>query len=234
MKREFVFLVVLMMLSSLAAQTQSGQWSIHFDYGLQAHDKRLFNFPWKERVLERQPETFGTHQFGLYLGRKVMEKGKIRLRAGVGLSTELATFERPFDYTYKKDDITKVLKWTDRYYQFMLNFPLIGEYKVSKHFGFSLGVLPQFNFFTIADHTAGNINYSWWRLNLYSIELNPGIEYTASKLVFGLRYRALQVKAIDRILFNSILKDPRTDQAFETYNPFKMWLSVGYFLDQNH
>jgi hypothetical protein len=44
-----------------------------------------------------------------------------------------------------------------------------------------------------------------------------------------MKYRAFQVKKIDKILFSyRTLHDPRTDQVFETYNPFKLWFSVGY------
>lgn len=228
MKKNSAFIIGLIVLP-IACYCQTGKWTFSLDYGLQAHDKRLFDFPPREYVLERQPETFGTHQFGIRLEKKVAHKGKLHFHAGVGLNTELATFERPFDYTYKKDGITRVLRWTDRYYQFLMQLPLNGTYQLNDHFGFSLGVLPQLNFLTIADHTTGE-SYSWWRFDLYSVEFNPGIEYTNSRLVFSLKYRAFQVKKIDRILFNHIVRDPRTDQAFETYNPFKIWISVGYKL----
>ncbi len=212
----------------IACCCQTGKWTFSLDYGLQAHDKRLFDFPPKESVLERQPEAFGTHQFGIRLEKEVAQKGKLLLNVGAGLSTELSTFDRPFDYTYKKDDITKVLRWTNRYYQFLMQSSINGTYKLNGHFGLSLGVLSQLNFLTIANHTTSDESYSWWRFNLYSVEFNPGIEYTKSRMAFSLRYRAFQVKKIDRILFNDILDDPRREQTFETFNPFKMWLSIGY------
>ncbi len=222
-----VSFVALVSIPSFAQDRPNKEWFLSVDYGLQAHDKRLFDFPPKESVLERQPETFGTYQFGIRLERKIAQKGKLHFRVGGGVSAELATFERPFDHNFGKDGGTRILRWTDRYYQFLTQFPLNGTYQLNEHFGFSLGVLPQLNFLTKADHTTSK-SYSWWRFDLYSVEFNPGIEYTTSRFIFNLSYRAFQVKKIDRILFNDILDDARTGQSFETYNPFKMWLSVGY------
>jgi hypothetical protein len=67
--------------------------------------------------------------------------------------------------------------------------------------------------------------------DFYSLEVNPGLSYDIGRFEFGLKYRAFQVKKIDKILFSyRTLHDPRTDQVFETYNPFKLWFSVGYKL----
>jgi hypothetical protein len=227
MKRNTTFIIGLIIMP-IACCCQTGKWTFSLDYGLQAHDKRLFDFPPKESVLERHPETFGTHQFGIRIEKKVAQQGKLHFHVGSGLSTELSTFERPFNHNFGKNGGTEILRWTDRYYQFLMQFPLNGTYQLNDHFGLSLGVLPQLNFLTIANHTTQDKTYSWWRFGPYSVEFNPGIEYTKSRMVFSLRYRAFQVKKIDRILFNSIVRDPRTDQTFETYNPFKLWLSVGY------
>ena len=227
MKTHFFFMLSCVLLP-LACMGQAPNWTLSVNYGLQAHDKRLFDFPPRRRVLERQPEAFGTHQFGLDITRKVAQKGKMRFSAGGGLSVELATFERPFDHNFGQNGGTDILISTNEYYQFLIQFPLNGTYQFNEHIRLSLGVLPQLNVFTIANHTQYTRNYSWRQFDLYSVEFNPGIDYTTSRLVFSLKYRAFQFKKIDRILFNRILDDPRTDQTFETYNPFKIWLSVGY------
>lgn len=230
MKKYLAYFIGCMLLMPAVCPGQSDKWTLSLDYGLQAHDKRLFDFPPKESVLERQPETFGTHQFGVQLTRKVAQKGKMQFYVGGGLSTELATFERPYDHNFEKNVGTEILRWTDRYSKFLIQFPLTGTYSITENFGFSIGVLPQLNFLTIADHTTNHKSSTWWRFDLYSVEFNPGIEYTRSRLVFRLKYRAFQFKKIDKILFNQIVRDPRTDHTFETYNPFKVWLSVGYML----
>lgn len=218
------------MLSSLSSYGQENlntKWILSIDFGIQEHDKRLFDFPPKENLLAMQPETFGTYQFGVSAVRKIVRKGKLKLLGGFGLSSELGTFLRPFDKRFRKDFGSEELRFTDRYYQGLIQFPIYLKYKIAKSLDFSLNILPQFNFFTIADNTKDK-SFSWWRLDFYSVEVNPGIEYTTSKFVFGLKYRFFQIKKIDKILFNSILKDPRADQTFETENPFKLWFSIGY------
>lgn len=103
MKKATSFVLLLMCLvTALNCQTSPADWILKVNYGLQAHDKRLYDFPVKEPILAQQPETFGTHQFGLQLQKKVVQKGKFDVYVGGGISAEVATFERPFDHSYKK------------------------------------------------------------------------------------------------------------------------------------
>ncbi len=111
-----------------------------------------------------------------------------------------------------------------------MQIPLNGTYRLTENFGFSMDILSQFDFLTIASYTESNRNYSWWQFGLYAVEFNPGFEYTKSRMNFSLRYRAFQVRKIDPVLFNHIVKDEDTGQNFETYNPFKLWFSIGYSL----
>lgn len=225
-----VFLLMCLV-TALNCQTSPADWILKVNYGLQAHDKRLYDFPVKEPILARQPETFGTHQFGLQLQKKVVQKGKFDVYVGGGISAEVATFERPFDHSYKKNMVVdRVLRWTDRYYQFVFQLPVSGNFHLSDHFGLAIDVLPQFSFLTIAEHTNSYAdNYAWWRFAPYSLEVNPGFFFTRSRVSVRLSYRAFQLKNIDEILFNGILRyEPKEGQTYETYNPFKVWLSVGY------
>jgi len=48
------------------------------------------------------------------------------------------------------------------------------------------------------------------------------------KVIIGIYSRVANVQKIDRIIFNDILKDPRTDQTWEWHNPLRIDLSVGY------
>ena len=69
--------------------------------------------------------------------------------------------------------------------------------------------------------------------DFYSVEVNPGLSFELGRFELDLNYRVLQFKKIDKILFNHLLYDfgnPRATQVFETYNPFKLWFSVGYKL----
>ena len=73
-------------------------------------------------------------------------------------------------------------------------------------------------------------NYTKLGFNFYSLEINPGILFRVKRLNLGIQYRITQIKRIDKILFNNLIQDPRTDQKFELFNPFKLWFSIGYQL----
>ncbi|MFQ5447625.1 MAG: hypothetical protein ACE5FF_11900, partial [Saprospiraceae bacterium] len=218
-------------LPSFGQESTDTKWVLAIDFGIQAHDKRLFGSPLKGLFLEQHPETYGTYQFGISAVRKILHNERFEIFAGGGLSSELSTFTRPFDnYFRKKGLVTREMRYTNRYYQNLLQLPIMPSFRVGDRFALSLELLPQFSFLTIADNTTKVPTYSWWRFDFYSLEVNPGLSFDIGRVEFGMKYRAFQVKKIDKILFNRIINDPRTDQVFETYNPFKLWFSVGYKL----
>ncbi len=220
----FIFLF-----SSLLSQSQdrlNSNWQFSLNLSIQAHDKRLYGFAGKDHILASQPELFGTYQYGIALSRKLALVNKLNLFTGIGISSELSTFERPFDHLYGKSSGIAVLLWTNRYFKYLMQTPLKLSYVLSNQLGFSLEILPQLNFLTVAKHHKDkDVDFSWSEFDLYSIELNPGIVYTRGKFNFGIKYRVFQLKKIDKIIFNRIIKDPRTDQENETYNPFKIMIS---------
>jgi hypothetical protein len=227
-----VLVLLLLIFLPLLLQSQdmlSNNWQLSLNLSIQAHDKRLYNFAGKEHTVASQPESFGTYQLGISFSRKLALGNKINILAGIGLSTELSTFERPFDQLYGKSSGIAVLMWTNRYYKYLLQAPVNLRYELSNEFGFSLEILPQFSFLTVAKHDKDkDVDFSWSGFDLYSIELNPGIDYSIGKFNFGIKYRGFQFKKIDKIIFNRIIKDPRTDQKNETYNPFKAAITIGY------
>ena len=208
----------------------SPNWTISAGFGLQEHDKRLFGYPDRKLLLDMHPERFGTYQFGVNLNRRLINKNWASLSIGIGPGMEISTFTRPFDHLYPGRRGPYIILWTNRYYQNLVQVPIKSRFSIVKGLGLSLEVLPQFNFLTIALHTDRTSlkKFSWWRFDFYSIEVNPGLALNISKFEVGLKYRAFQFKKIDRILFYRTIKDTRTGQTFETYNPFKVWLSIGY------
>ena len=208
MKNILFLLLFLFCTSTGSTQTTDKDWLISMDFGIQEHDKRLYHWPRfpRERLLARTPENYGTYQIGISISKKVIDHHRFSVYAGVGLSTEVATFFRPFDHLYGIEFGDYILLYTDRYYQNLLQLPLKTKFRFLGKLNATLDILPQFNFFTIADNTKG-IPYakkgffSWWQFGLYSIELNPGLEYSIGKFNLGIKYRAFQTKKIDPILF---------------------------------
>lgn len=237
MKRLLIlFLVATFSLPSFGQEITDTKWTMSIDFGLQKHDKRLFGFPPfpAAHLLEKHSENFGTYQLGISVTRKIFYKGRLKIYVGGGLSSELSTFTRPFDQDYGHEIKRDILIMTDRYYQNLLQLPIRTKLSVFKHLGLSLEMLPQFNFLAKADLDHSFFNgseFSWWKFDFYSVEVNPGLSFELGRFELDLNYRAFQVKKIDRILFSiSTLNDPRIDQIYETYNPVKLWFSVGYKL----
>ncbi len=215
----------------LSQNEENRKWAASFSFGLQAHDKRLFDFPPKEAALARQPETFGAYQLSLGVHRIFRPDRRTSFIAGIGFSTEVATFLRPFDQNYFTGRRTYELASTNRYSKYLVQIPIVVRYKTDRRFGFQVETLPQMGMWTAAKRNGTAITRSKFDPGFYSAEFNAGLNYSISRRIsLGLSYRVFQIKKIDKILFNHIVRDPRKDEKFETYNPFKLWLTVGYQL----
>ena len=206
MKNLLIIVIISISLSPTFSQNSPDKkWAASLSFGIQAHDKRLFDFPPKEALLAKQPEVFGTYQISMNIQRQLFSKNKIDLFSGVGISTEMATFLRPFDHDYFKRTGTLDLNYTNRYYQNMMQIPFRVQYRAFKKCSFFLEVLPQFKFLTIAN-TSRERRFSKDDFSFYSAEANVGMSYSISKKIdIGMAYRAFQVKKIDKALFNRII-----------------------------
>lgn len=226
-----IFLYTLFYLSLHGQNEFTPKWLISTSYAMHDADDRLFNFPEfpKRALLARQPEKTKTYQLSLSLNRKILSKNRLTLYGGVGLSSEMSNFIRPFDHGYGRDALrADILLFSHNYYQHLIQLPVQSRFRFLKRWSVSLEVLPQFNFLTVAQ-TNGFGNISWWRFDFYSVEFNPGLTWTSKRFDIGLNYRAFQLKTIDRILFSYFtLNDAREGETFETYNLFKLWFSMGF------
>ena len=71
MKKVMLTVGVLFILQSVAGQTESiGNWIMSINAGIEAHDKRLFDYSGKESLLSSQPQFWGTYHIGLNVRRK--------------------------------------------------------------------------------------------------------------------------------------------------------------------
>lgn len=98
-------------------------WLVSTEFSLQKHDKRLFDFPSKANLLYRQQELYGTYQVSLSLLRKLNQNHIFIFYSGLGISSELNTFHRPFDHNYGKGGGSEPLTYTDRYYKYLVQLP---------------------------------------------------------------------------------------------------------------
>lgn len=119
------------------------KWQISLNYGIQDADKRLFSFPesQKKRLLSLQPENPKTYQLGLGLTKTFFANNYVSLSGGIGLSSELSTFERPFNLNYGHDLWLHIRIYTNRYYQNLLQLPFHSSFRVFKQFGINIEIL---------------------------------------------------------------------------------------------
>lgn len=127
--RKFISTIVFMIVAySVYGQTDSiGNWLVNMSVGIEAHDKRLFDYSEKESLLEMQPEFWGNYHFGFNLKRSFFQIERLSSLAGLGVSFEKSTFLRPFDHFHFKEDSTKILRNLNRYQkvQFPLTFTIL-------------------------------------------------------------------------------------------------------------
>jgi hypothetical protein len=162
------------------------------------------------------------------ISRKGAESNRLVFYYGLGVGAELNTFLRPFDHKYKIGFGNDALHYTDRYYKFFLETPFQLHYRLGNRLNFDLELRPLIGLCTIARHSTliFTDTFSWPEFYLHAIEFNPGFSCTSKDWVFGIRYRLLQIKKIDRIIFNTNIRDNR-EEPYEWNNPFKLWVSVG-------
>jgi len=231
---------VLFLLQSVYCQSDRiGNWLVDMSTGIEAHDKRLFNYGGsfddllRSRLLAKSPEYWGTYQTGLRIKRKVWQQRRFSSFLGLGVSYENATFHRPFDHTlFVTSGITTGdIKVLNRYKKVFTPISFSAFYELGDHWLISGNITSNFIVFRYIDHTEpylGNYPYSEGTLELDNIQLKFGVYGRIGKVLIGLNSRVANFQKIDKMIFNRIIQDPRTDQTWEWHNPLRFDLTVGY------
>jgi hypothetical protein len=234
MKKKILTLGVLFAIQSVCCQAQNlGDWIVSVNVGIEAHDKRLFNYarPEREALLRMQPEFWGTYHVGLNARRKVWHSRKLSSFLGLGVNYENATFRRPFDHFYFQNPSDDILLALNRYKKVFTPMSLLAFYELGNHWLISGELASSFLVFRSIDHTEWSrtvFPFSEGTFELDDIQLRLGVNNRLGKFIIGLHSRVANFQKIDRVIFNRIVKDPRTDQTWEWDNPLRFDLTVGY------
>jgi len=232
MKKEMLTFGVLFIIQSVCCQAQNlGDWIVGLNAGIEAHDKRLFDYSEKESLLSSQPEFWGTYHFGLDVRRKVWQNDRFVSYIGLGVGYERATFIRPFDHFYFENPSFFILLAQNRYEKVLTPLSLLVFYELVDHWFISGELASNFLVYRSIDDPEASrklFPFSQSAFELDNIELRLGLNYKIDKFMIGLHSRVVNFQKIDRIIFNNLIKDPRTDQNWEWYNPLRFDLTVGY------
>jgi|GEM_PF-825168 hypothetical protein len=200
----------------------------------QKYDDRLFEFP----GTVNPSNGTGNYQYALNLHTNLFAHQSWSIHLGIGYTQETNTFRRPFNHCYfREGGCTLVLLRMDKYENALFLFPVDIRYDLApaKNFGvnFNLQLLPSINFYKSVESSLGAF-YEKELFNFYALEVNPGFGFKLfDRFSINLNYRAFQMRQLDKVLFYSVLFENPNDapkEKYETYNPFKMWLSLRYEL----
>ncbi len=207
------------------------QWIATVSAGIEKHDKRLFDYPEKEMLLEMQPEKWGTYHFNMYVQRRVWQHNNFYSFIGTGLAYEEATFLRPFDHSFFEKDNLRILRYQNSYKKIYSTMALLLFYKLASNWFIGGEISSDILLYRSIDHTENNnevFPYQAGTFELNKIFLNAEIKYKIGKILVGINSRVLNFQKIDKIIFNHLIHDPRTDQKWEWYNPLRFDFTVSY------
>jgi len=234
MKKVIFAVCVLFLIQSVVyCQSDSiGNWLVDMSAGIEAHDKRLFNYtsPNREALLKKQPEFWGTYHLRLNVKRKVWHSKRFSSFLGLGVGYENATFRRPFDHFHFQSPSFDLLLILDTYKKVCAPMSFSAYYELGEYWFISGELSSNFLVFRWIDNREETFLFPFAEstFELDDIQLSLGINYKIGTVLIGLHSRLANFQKIDRVIFNNIIRDPRTEKNWEWNNPLRFDLTIGY------
>jgi len=224
--------------SSLCGQRDSLKWLVMYSPSYEANDTRLFSFADKvdDPGLKGESGSDVVVTHSISISRKWFSNGHFEAYAGVGYARKTNRFFRPYDHCFAFEPgpgryCPSVFSYVDKYQIDLVQLPVMAKFFVLDRVAFNTSIITEYSFRKTANGDSAS------KLEFYTLEVNPGISYETDRLFVGLSSRIFQLKKIDRVLFPSFIYGPLMEEpypefleTYETYNPFKLSLMVGYKL----
>ena len=196
-------------------------------------DRRLFYFPPAEALLARTPKKLD-YDLSMYVQKRLFSYRVLTVDAGIGYAESSHSFARPFDHSILNGGNTLELRYIKKYTINKLIFPVSNKVYVGKLY-LQIVVLPAISLKKSAVDRNFKKRVTKRQFAWNSLEINPGVGIEIShRLQLSVNCRLLYFNEIDKVKFNGLLFDEPypefLQQKADTYNPFKMWLTVGYKL----
>ncbi len=234
------YILTILVLFLFSTSSLIGQGILHNTYivggvALGEQDRRLFKFPQAERLLKRNPKKLD-YDLILYVEKRVFKWSFLQINAGIGYAENNTSFGRPFAHSKLNGGNTYEQRYIKKYTINKLVLPFVTKVSLGK-FYLRLCALTNINFrksVLVNSYIPGK-RFTKYKMEWNSLEINPGLGFNInSRLQIALSCRALYFNKVDDVIFNyALLRDqnhPFLQQKADTYNPFKMWLTVGYKL----
>lgn len=216
-----------------------GDWMVRMESGIEQHDKRRSNHQGNHSPSHLQAdEKWGTYHLGLNLQREIIQKGILGIYGGIGLSYEKATFLRTFNhYHFFEGGADDLLRHQDRYRKVGAPINLNILLRLYKQLYITTDVRMNWLVYrSISNSNAiGSFGFPFTKstLELNDINLRAGILYQIGNMCIGLNYRIENYQKIDEIIFDSAVQNLPNNERWESYNPLRFDLVVGYTWGRN-
>lgn len=230
MIRLSLIVCLLVTFQSVYSQSESsGVWLIQGSLGIEAHDKRLFNYNEKKLLLQRQPEYWGTYHLTVNAKRQLLHSKRLSVFAGLGLGYELATFNRPFDKSLFDKDNFRVLLGTNKYSKLFIPITLTSFLHITDRWSLSAELSSNMLFYRHIDifRRSRLFPYTHYTFALDEAHAKVGINYAFDKWMIGLNSRLINFQQVDKIIFNRLMGDPIIYESWEKYNPLRFDITFG-------
>ena len=236
MKRSiFLYFFFFLFFNNVEGQDITRNWFVQTGFGIEKHDKRLFNVPDKALYIGWNSEAgdWGTYHYNVSIFRKIKQLKRFSFYTGIGISYEKATYLRPFDHSYfnKRDKLFRILRVQNKYEKIKIPLSLNLFYEIADNLFFDVELSSLFLVYRSIDHTENNSDffpYTESTFELDAINLDTGINYRINHFIFGINTRIFNHQKIDKIIFGAVVRDPRVNQKWEIYNPLQLNFNVGY------
>lgn len=245
--RHILWVLILMNLSdSILGQSFLSNLNLSLDYSILQQDKRLFNFPGRNEVIENSKNTYHDHVYGIIMSKNIFEYRRFSFDAGIGYSIYDTRFQRPFEHHYFTDNVgNEDLRYINRYFNHRIkinnevNFKLFGKNENTIIFAVPFDLNISVNKSIRSERVERYKTFSKWRAEFSNLGVHSGIKYKNRYAYIAVYFRVFNIQKIDRVIFNSILwgssgEFPKIqDNEFEIKNWTALRVKFGIILNKN-
>ncbi len=200
---------------------------------LGGQDRRMFQYPRAKQVLASNPQKLD-NEWTFYMEKRVFKHKFFQLDAGIGYAENNTIFSRPYSHSALGDGYTLEIRHIKKYSINKITAPISGKVYFKKLY-FQITVIPASRFRKSVLNLGNGKRTTQQQFAWHSVEINPGVGFQCNNRIrISLSCRGFNFNEIDKVkFFNLLFDEPYPEflqQKTDTFNPFKMWLTVGYKL----